>query len=104
MPWETSRRRETLPANWRTLRRQVFRRDGNRCTFHDSVTGKRCSSPAEECDHIGAPTDHRLQMLRSLCGYHHGIKSGSQGGLARAKLLRKQNDRFRRTEEHPGLT
>lgn len=77
--------------------------DGFQCTALDANTGERCPAPAEECDHIGDRDDHRLKMLRSLCTYHHGKKSGGQGAAARAKAIAQNRNRFRRTETHPGL-
>jgi 5-methylcytosine-specific restriction protein A len=76
--------------------------DGFRCTYRN-VYNERCDGPAEECDHIGDRDDHRVFMLRSLCTFHHGKKSGTQGAQAGAALRRKHNSRFRREERHPGL-
>lgn len=102
MAWENSDRLEHLPADWKKRRRDRFRRDGYQCTYRDEF-GERCNSPAEECDHIGSRDDHRIEMLRSLCSYHHGKKSGSQGGSASARARRSRTKKFDRTETHPAL-
>lgn len=101
--WEGSDRRSLLPPNWAKLRQHRFRIDGYRCTGRDANTGQRCTGPAEECDHIGDREDHRLEMLRSLCGWHHGQKSGAEGARAVAKKRASVAKRFRREEVHPGL-
>lgn len=100
--WQNSDRRQHLPSNWTTLRKQRFRMDGFRCT-HRNDAGQRCPSPAEECDHIGDRTDHRIEMLRSLCRYHHGKKTGAQGAWATHAVRRKNAQKFKRVEAHPGL-
>lgn len=102
MAWETSDRRRFLPKDWDRLRAQRFEMDGHRCTFRDPDTRERCSAEAEECDHIGARTDHRLHMLRSLCSYHHAKKSSSEGRAALDAKRAIIDQRFRRTEPHPG--
>lgn len=102
MGWEKSNRRFDLPKNWESLRKQVFARDGYRCTDEDARTGLRCSRPAEECDHLGKRTDHRLEMLTSLCTYHHSLKSASQGAAASQRNRERISQRFRRTEREPG--
>lgn len=100
--WQNSDRRDHLPPNWASLRKACFRRDGNRCTAKNAY-GERCPEVAEECDHLGERDDHRLHMLTSLCSWHHGKKSGQQGAAARAKIIRRNKQKFRRTEAHPGL-
>lgn len=79
--WAGSTRRDTLPRDWARIRTQVFRRDGYRCT-EETAMG-RCTEVATDCDHLGEPTDHRLEMLTSLCGPHHAAKSSRQGVQAR---------------------
>lgn len=100
--WEGSDRREHLPPDWQARRLRRFKMDGYRCTAVN-VYGERCEEPAEECDHIGSRDDHRLEMLRSLCTWHHGKKSARQGNRAAYQRRRKIDERFRRTETHPGL-
>jgi hypothetical protein len=54
-------------------------------------------------DHIKPGDDHSESNLRSLCSWHHGKKSGAEGGTAARKNWRRQDRKFRRTEDHPGL-
>jgi hypothetical protein len=54
-------------------------------------------------DHIRPGDDHSLSNLRSLCSYHHRIKSSQEGAAAKAAKQRAMNKRFRRDEQHPGL-
>lgn len=99
--WANSDRRSRLPADWAKLRKQVFARDGYRCTSR-MTDGSRCPDPAAECDHVRRGDDHRLENLTSICVWHHGKKSGLEGGQARADKWRKNNRKFRRSEAHPG--
>lgn len=101
MGWETSDRREHLPPNWRSLRRQCFSRDGYRCVAILS-NGLRCKEVPTECDHIGDRDDHRLEMLQSLCEFHHGKKTGQQGAAAKWKAKRRIESKFFKPESHPG--
>ena len=89
-------RRATLPGNWKTLRRQCFERDGWRCVAIRSDTGRRCISPARECDHINDRDDHRLSNLRSLCVWHHNLHTAQQAADAR----KRKNPQMRK---HPGV-
>lgn len=101
--WAGSDRKETLPANWESLRQAVFRRDGNRCVIIKR-DGRRCWDRDVECDHIGDRNDHRMENLQSVCSWHHLRKSGSQGGKASAAARKKRRDEYRRQPEvHPGL-
>lgn len=100
--WAGSDRSSRLPADWAKIRSKVFKRDGYRCTAK-MLDGTRCPGAAEECDHVRRGDDHRMENLTSLCTWHHGKKSGTEGGQARAAKWRKNNRRFRRGETHPGL-
>lgn len=100
--WAGSDRRQRLPKDWATRRRRVLRRDGNRCAERDQY-GERCSEQATEVDHIEPGDDHRESNLRALCSWHHQRKSSREGGQARAIQRRKSDQKFRRTEPHPGL-
>ncbi|AFV51322.1 hypothetical protein FDG66_gp02 [Streptomyces phage phiCAM] len=44
-----------------------------------------------------------MENLRALCSWHHGQKSGAEGAAAKAANWRRQNQKFRRSEDHPGL-
>lgn len=100
MAWDGSTRKETLPPDWRQRRAAVFARDGNRCVIVKK-NGRRCWDKATDCDHIGSRDDHSLQNLRSLCAWHHGKRSASQGGTASANRPKRQINRP--PETHPGL-
>lgn len=99
MPWETSDRRQRLPADWPAIRARRLKIDGYRCTW--TTDGQRCTAVATEVDHRTAKTDdHRITELRSLCRDHHGRKSAAEGVAARAE----RRARLRLPpEEHPGL-
>lgn len=100
MAWNNQGR--TLPSNWSSLRKKVFRRDGDRCTWRN-VYGDRCKAPAEECDHIGRNDDHSMSNLRSLCHHHHSLHTAAQSAASRARRRKEVSKKFRRTEAHPGL-
>lgn len=92
--WNSSRRREALPDNWRTeIRPRILERDGWRCTAPDGEAGRRCIHLAEEVDHIiphhmGGSDDD--ENLTSLCSYHHSLKSSQEGHAARAAQRAKR--------------
>lgn len=108
------------PTSWRTAPRPkgwknrivpaVKRRDNHRCTWIEGepdggswrmwADPRRCPAVGVDVDHIGAPDDHRLDMLRLLCGPHHDHRSALQANAAKrakAKLRRREAQR------HPGL-
>jgi 5-methylcytosine-specific restriction enzyme A len=95
--WEGSTRRERLPGNWKQLRSAVLKRAGDRCQAieHD---GSRCPERATDVDHIRPGDDHALANLQALCSWHHGRKSGQEGGRSRKWISKK-----RPAERHPGL-
>jgi len=99
--WRGSDRREHLPDNWAAIRRRILARDGLQCTWR--YNDARCGELATDVDHIVPGDDHRDSNLRALCDWHHQKKSGSEGGAARAAARRRINQRFRRSEPHPGL-
>jgi 5-methylcytosine-specific restriction endonuclease McrA len=94
MSWDTSNRRSRLPANWRTIRRQVLARD-RVC----QLCGIRAATVV---DHIEAMTDdHRLEALQGVCDPCHRQKSAAEGVAARAAA--RGPGRRRPEESHPGL-
>lgn len=100
--WRNSTRRDRLPPDWPARRKKRLRKDQYRCQWKlDS--GLTCGAYATDVDHIRPGDDHSPENLRSLCSEHHQIKSSSEGGQARAAKQREIDQRFRRTEEHPGL-
>jgi 5-methylcytosine-specific restriction enzyme A len=100
--WAGSDRRSRLPKDWPRIRNRVLKRDGKRCT-HINDDGVRCPDPATDVDHIVPGDDHSESNLRSLCEWHHRIKSGREGGAARAAKLKRNASKFKRVERHPGL-
>lgn len=101
MAWSTSDRRERLPADWDKIRAAILRRDGYQCTHRDDY-GKRCIEAGTDVDHIRRGDDHRSENLRVLCRWHHNAKSSAEGGEARAIRDEQIDQRWRRTEDHPG--
>ncbi len=97
MGWETSQRRNELPADWQAIRQRIGTRDRWTC--------QKCGKPGRHCDHItpgGPDTEDNLQILCQPC---HMVKSRSEGGRAARKGYRTivHVPRQRPTEEHPGL-
>lgn len=85
MGWETSKRRERLPSNWKQLCDAVHLRSGGRCEFR-LPSGKRCPRKADGgVDHEIPNDDHSLTNLRDSCKHHHGKKSSAEGLAARMK-------------------
>lgn len=100
--WQGSDRRERLPANWQTIRKQVHRRDESRCAV-PLPSGKRCNEPATDVDHIINNDDHSLSNLRCICDWHHKAKSAREGAMAYNAKMKHSRQKFRREEKHPGL-
>ena len=98
MPWDTSNRRERLPADWQRRRTRILRRDGYRCQAHDSV-GNLCGEYANQVDHIQRGDNHSEENLQSLCRWHHARKSSAEGRAAQRARLRRNRD----PEPHPGM-
>jgi 5-methylcytosine-specific restriction protein A len=91
--WRTA----PLPSNWSALRAACFERDFYTCVRVRS-DGSRCRNRPLECNHTGSNTDHRLEVLETLCKYHHRLVTSSQGGRANSKRLEA---RFLPPEPHP---
>ncbi|WP_030409729.1 HNH endonuclease [Streptomyces albus] len=91
--WGTSTRKSRLPANWRSLRRQVLDRD---------PTCRIClARPSTVADHIEAMTDdHSLEALQGVCEPCHRQKTAREAAAARAA---SRPSRRRPAERHPGL-
>jgi 5-methylcytosine-specific restriction enzyme A len=103
--WVGSNRRATLPLNWPEITLRILRRDHHRCQWVRYDTDRRCLRHANDVDHIipysqgGSDDDQNLQ---TLCPYHHGKKSGREGGLASGIARRARADAARPL--HPGLS
>jgi 5-methylcytosine-specific restriction enzyme A len=100
--WSSSTRRDRLPAGWNQIRRSILKRDNWRCQVRKE-DGRPCGDHATEVDHIKPGDDHRPENLQAICSWHHQRKSSREGGQANAAKRRANANRFRRTEEHPGL-
>lgn len=99
MPYgNRSARTAPLPPDWPNIRRRILQRDGHQCTW--LTNGIRCCEPATDVDHIGDPSLHADENLRSLCRGHHRRRSSSQGGKA---WQAKRKPKTRPIERHPGL-
>lgn len=99
MAWEGSTRRSRLPNDWYTrIRPRILHRDGHQCTARDH-TGKRCTEPATDVDHIIPGDDHRDDNLTALCTWHHLRKTAAEANRARKRYTNR-----RPREPHPGIT
>lgn len=94
--WKNSDRKQRLPVDWQRRRKEVLRRDSNRC----QLRWLGCEVEAKEVDHIVAGDNHDLENLQAVCSSCHGKKSSSEGFRALQRLRKK---RFRQVEKHPGL-
>jgi 5-methylcytosine-specific restriction endonuclease McrA len=96
MGWETSRRRHTLPRNWRYLRLDVLRDADYICELR--LEGV-CVGTASEVDHIQRGDDHSRANLRAVCWRCHAKKSSAEGNARKRELRALRN---RPAERHPG--
>lgn len=96
MAWEGSTRKGRLPADWKSRRLRVLRRDGYRCQIPDRF-GVPCLAWANEVDHVERGDDHDESNLQAACTACHAKKSAKEGAEAR------ESRRFRPPESHPGL-
>jgi len=76
-PYASSTRRQRLPANWNTLRRQVLRRDNYTCHI--------CGRYGPRVDHVIAGDDHRPSNLAPICLDCDRAKSGHEGGTTQGR-------------------
>lgn len=83
MPWETSDRRERLPADWPAIVARIKKRDGNRCRWILEKTKRRCPRDGTQVDHRIPGDNHADSNLQLLCDFHHGKKSAKEGHEAR---------------------
>jgi 5-methylcytosine-specific restriction protein A len=103
--WVGSTRRQTLPTNWETeIVPRVLARDHHRCQHIREDTGRKCLRRARDVDHVipyhlGGTDD--AGNLEALCGWHHGKKSGREGGIASGVSRRASRDAAKPL--HPGL-
>jgi 5-methylcytosine-specific restriction enzyme A len=98
-----SRRTVPLPPDWRAVTFAILARDpvcrwGRIVGIVPAESGL-CNGDSEEVDHFGAPWDHRPEVLRGICHYHHLRRTSMQANAAKA-LLRAQ--KTRPADNHPG--
>jgi len=95
----SSRRTVPLPPDWGSLRYAVLVRDPT-CRYGLAELGESgsCGQPSTQVDHIGSPSDHRLEMLRGICEPHHNKRTSEQGNAARSS---RRALRLRPAERHP---
>ncbi|ARJ05491.1 hypothetical protein GCM10010988_05800 [Cnuibacter physcomitrellae] len=99
--WVGSTRRSDLPKDWPKIRAQRLMIDGHRCQHIRVDTDRLCNARATDVDHIGDRDDHRVEMLRSKCRYHHQQKDSRLAGEASGRARRAARDAAKPT--HPGL-
>lgn len=110
-PDPTSWRTAPRPQGWKSrIVPAVKTRDGGRCTWVEELEGggtwrdwahpKRCTLVGTDVDHMGAPDDHRIEMLRLLCSPHHKRRSSQQANEAKKQ---RAQARKQPTQPHPGL-
>lgn len=102
--WEGRNRRQTLPPDWPARVAHVLKSDKHRCRHIRTDTGRYCNAPARDVDHIisyadGGTDDY--SNLQALCAWHHGQKSGREGGLVSGRVRAAKRDAAKPL--HPGL-
>ena len=98
--WHTSRRRDSLPPDWKQRRAKARTRAGGICEHRDKH-GTRCTRQGRDCDHIRDRNNHDLSNLQWLCTDHHKQKTQRE---ARAAQHAKYTAAKKRTPEaHPGI-
>ena len=98
-------RRQQLPSNWETLKRQVKQRAKGQCEAVER--GTRCQDQGTECHHAGAPNDHRPESLQWLCADHHEAitqRQSWEGQIRRQAKLMHPMQRKRYLREKLGST
>lgn len=100
MAWESSDRRDRLPADWKQRVAAVWKRDGGRCTWKLPRSGERCPRKGADVDHIRNDDNHALSNLRLLCRRHHDLKT--QGEAREGRRKKRQPRKRPRVERQPG--
>ena len=98
MAWETSDRRDRLPADWKQRVAAVKKRDGGRCTWK-LPSGARCPRAGTDVDHRVPGDNHDLRNLQLLCDHHHKKKTARE---AWAGKHRRRKPKKRPSPRHPG--
>lgn len=98
MAWTNTTKHVPTP-----LRQACLRRDGHQCTATMN-DGTRCQQTTNlEADHIHGWTPGEtltVDMLQTLCTWHHKQKTARESAEARRRNPPVQ---YRRREQHPGL-
>lgn len=105
MGWETSDRRERLPADWPAIVGRIKRRARrtsklgiNQCERR-LPSGKRCPRLGTDVDHVIPGDNHAETNLQLLCPTHHERKTVKEAAEGRRAFKRSK---YRPSEEHPG--
>lgn len=91
----TMRSGYTQPANWRSTKARILKRDGGLCY--------QCGKPASEVDHVipvARGGTHDDDNLAAICTPHHEAKS-EQERRQGYQLRRATHSRQREPEQHP---
>jgi 5-methylcytosine-specific restriction protein A len=99
--WIGSNRKAELPRNWPQIVARILTRDLHRCQWIRVDTDSRCLAHANQVDHIEPGGPDEDWNLQALCAYHHGKKSGREGGIASGKARAKKAAASKPL--HPGL-
>lgn len=78
-PWSGSTRRSELPGDWYSFRKPAVLARDPWCKLR--LPG--CEGRSVEVDHVGDKLDHRLVVLRGVCGYCHRQRTAAQGHAVR---------------------
>lgn len=97
MAWSTSDRRQRLPANWATLRRQTRDRAHGLCQAkqHDP----HCDGTGTDADHSTPGDTHRLENLQWLSAPCHRAKTARETAARNRQTAALKR---RPVERHPG--
>jgi hypothetical protein len=99
VPWSTSTRRQSLPPDWAKRRAALLKANPTcTCPGCPSCTGRPCTAPSTDADHLGHPDDH--DDLGAKCQACHGHRTQGQATAARRALYARAKHR---PERHPGL-
>jgi hypothetical protein len=83
-----------LPPDWPAIVKRIKARDPL-CVMCLAI-GRQ--TPTTDIDHIGDPSDHRDEMLRGLCAWHHGKRTSKQANAKRKRVTQRYPK-----ETHPGF-
>ena len=95
----SGRRTIPLPPGWGSIAYRVIARDPV-CRW-GILPGEEglCGQDSTEVDHMGDPSDHRIEVLRGICQTHHQKRTSGQANAARSRI---RSLRYRAPDRHPG--